>query len=54
MLKVGGHVRISKYKTIFAKGFVPNWSEKVFVIKKLKILFHGHILLVILKTTKKL
>ena len=35
-MKVGGHVRISKYKTIFAKGYVPSWSEKVFVIKKVK------------------
>ena len=26
--KVGGHVRISKYKNIFAKGYTPNWSEK--------------------------
>ena len=34
--KVGGHVRISKYKNIFAKGYMPNWSEKVFVIKKVK------------------
>ena len=31
--KVGDHVRISKYKNIFAKGYTPNWSEKVFVIK---------------------
>ena len=23
-----------KYKIIFAKGYVPNWSEEVFVIKK--------------------
>ena len=22
-------VRISKYKNIFAKGYVPNWSEEV-------------------------
>ena len=28
------HVRICKYKNIFAKGYTPNWSEKVFVIKK--------------------
>ena len=28
------HVRISKYKNIFAKGYMPNWSEEVFVIKK--------------------
>ena len=41
--KVGGHVRISKYKNIFAKGYMPNWSEEVFVIKKLKIQFYGHI-----------
>ena len=26
--KVGDHVRISKYKNIFAKGCTPNWSEK--------------------------
>ena len=34
--KVGDRVRISKYKNIFAKGYAPNWSEEVFVIKKLK------------------
>ena len=32
--KVGDHVRISKYKNIFAKGYTPNCSEEVFVIKK--------------------
>ena len=25
--KIGDHVRIFKYKNIFAKGYVPNWSE---------------------------
>ena len=35
-IKVRDHVRISKYKSIFAKGYVPNWSEKVFVIRKVK------------------
>ena len=35
-LKVGDHVRISKYKNIFAKGYTPNWSENVFIIKKVK------------------
>ena len=30
------HVRISKYKNIFAKGYTPNWSEEVLVIKKIK------------------
>ena len=33
-LKVGDHVRISKYKNIFAKDYTSNWSEEVFVIKK--------------------
>ena len=30
------HVRISKYKNIFAKGYVPNWSEEVSMITKVK------------------
>ena len=34
--KVGDHVRISKCKNIFAKGYTKNWSEDVFVIKKVK------------------
>ena len=34
--KVGNHVIISKYKNIFCKGYTPNWSEEVFVIKKIK------------------
>ena len=34
--KVGDHVKISKYKNIFAKGYTPNWSEEVFVISKTK------------------
>ena len=33
--KVGGHMRISKYKNIFAKGYTPNWSEEIFVIKEI-------------------
>ena len=36
IFKVGDHVRISKCKKIFAKGYTPNWSEEVFVIKKIK------------------
>ena len=35
-LNVSDLVRLSKYKKIFAKGYVPNWSEEVFVIKKVK------------------
>ena len=33
---VGDHVRISNYKNIFAKDYASNWSEGVFVIKKVK------------------
>ena len=44
--KIVDHVRISKYKNIFAKGYTPKWTEEVFVIKKkLKIQFLGHMLL---------
>ena len=28
-IEVGDHVKISKYKNIFAKGYTPNWSEEV-------------------------
>ena len=45
--KGGDHVRISKYKNIFAEGYTPNWLEEIFVIKKLKIQSHGHVLLMI-------
>ena len=34
--KVGDHVRISKYKNIFAKGYTPNWPEEIFVISNIK------------------
>ena len=34
--KVGDLVRILKYTNILAKGYVPNWSEEVSVIKKIK------------------
>ena len=45
--KAGDHVRISKYKNIFAKGYTPNWSEEVLLLIKLKIQFLGLMLLVI-------
>ena len=32
--KVGDHIRISEYKNRFANGYIPNWSEEVFVISK--------------------
>ena len=34
--KVGDRVKISKYKNIYEKGYTPNWSEEVFIIKKFK------------------
>ena len=34
--KVGDHVRTSKYKNVFAKGYTQNWLEDVFVISKIK------------------
>ena len=34
--KVDDYVRISKYKNIFAKGYMPNWSKEVFVVDKIK------------------
>ena len=34
--KVGDHVRISKYKNIFAKSYVPSWSEEVFIVNGIK------------------
>ena len=34
--KVGDHVKISKYKNIFAKGYAPNWTEEVFVVSEIK------------------
>ena len=34
--KISDQVRTSKYKNIFAKGYMPNWSEDIFVIKKVR------------------
>ena len=34
--RVGDHVKISKYKDIFAKGYAPNWSEEIFVVKRIE------------------
>ena len=32
--KIGDHVRISKFKNVFTKGYTPNRSEEVFIVKK--------------------
>ena len=34
--EVGDHVRTSKYKNIFAKGYTQNWSKEVFVVSRIK------------------
>ena len=34
--KIGDHVRISKHKKVFAKGYTPDWSEEFFAIKEVK------------------
>ena len=31
--KIGDHVRISKYKNSFAKSYIPDWFEELFVIR---------------------
>ena len=36
IFKVNDHVRISNYKNFFANGYAPNWSEEIFVVKKIK------------------
>ena len=41
-LKIGSHLNLSKHKSFFAKGYSPNWSKEVFVIKKLRILCRRH------------
>ena len=34
--QVGDHVRNTKYKNIFAKGYTPNWSEEGFALLQSK------------------
>ena len=34
--EVNDHVRISNHKNIFVKGYVPNWSEEVFIVNEIK------------------
>ena len=46
IFKIGDHVRLLKYKNVFSKGYTANWSEEVFIIKKLKTQYCEHTLLV--------
>lgn len=34
--KVGDHVRLSKYKSLFEKGYLPSWTTEIFVVKKIQ------------------
>jgi len=34
-LKIGDKVRVSKIKGTFEKGYLPNWSEEIFFIRKI-------------------
>jgi hypothetical protein len=34
--KIGEKVRISKHKYLFEKGYTPNWTTEIFVIKNIK------------------
>ena len=36
-MKVGDHVRISKYENIFGKVYILNYPDKKFVVKKVKL-----------------
>ena len=35
--KIGDSVRISKYRELFSKGYTPNWSNEVFLVKLIKM-----------------
>ena len=41
-LKVGDHVRISKYKNLFAKDILQIGRKKFLLLAKLKMQFLGH------------
>lgn len=36
IFKVGNHVRISKYRNVFEKGYTPNFSTEIFTIRKVQ------------------
>ena len=52
--KVSDHVRISKYKKILLKAILQIGLKKFLQLKKLKIQFHGLMLLMILMVRKLL
>ena len=36
IFKIGDKVRITKYRTIFTKGYTPNWTDEIFTISEVK------------------
>ena len=52
--KIGDTVRVSKYKNIFAKGYLQTGLKRFLWLKKLKILRPEHMLLLILMEKKLL
>lgn len=34
--RVGDYVRLSKYRTVFEKGYTPNWTSEIFKIRKVQ------------------
>jgi hypothetical protein len=34
---VGDYVRISKHRSVFEKGYTPNWSNEIFIINKVRL-----------------
>ena len=35
IFKVGDRVRIYKFKNIFTKGYIPNWSKEIFIVDEI-------------------
>ena len=35
-IKASDTFRISRFKNVFSKGYTPNWSEEIFIVKKIK------------------
>ena len=52
--KIDEYVKKWKYKNIFVKGYISNWSEELSLIRKLVTWCCGYILLVILMVKKLL
>ena len=52
--KDGDNVGISKYRNIFAKGYTLNWSEEIFFVEKVEIIYHGIVISMILMVKKLL